>query len=121
MTVKMGKMSELRYSEAIRLGSVLGPQGFGLSTNRRDGSLCANDAAMAAANLISIFQFPVAEREIACPVCELTNMLAGVVAVCLNDEHEWSRERIADWVESVEREQEAAQSVCADENLCSAK
>lgn len=87
----------MKYSEAIRLGSTLGPQGFGVRAV--DGSLCANQAAWAAigkplGGVFRLFQ----HCFLPCPVCGTQEHLATVISWCLNDTHRWTRERIADWL-----------------------
>lgn len=97
-------------SEAIRLGAMIRPQGFGsvytydVVTGARVGS-CALGAALEAGWVHKPVQ-----RRVPCPAasCEHTipELLCGVVH--LNDRHRWSREQIADWVEMAERAPEPA-------------
>lgn len=89
----------MKYSEAIRLGSMLGPQGFGfVGTRVGDGTLCANQAALAALGSASWTDL-LTDATPDCPVCgKPCKHLAGMVAVCLNDKHRWTREEIADWL-----------------------
>jgi hypothetical protein len=42
---------------------------------------------------------------VSCPVCEQLDVVGRIIPH-LNDDHRWTRERIADWVESIERERE---------------
>lgn len=100
----------MKYSEAIRLGSMLYPQGFGglqdytLSGQR---AVCANGAAALALGMkwdeLNGTPTPTRIRHIVgrkwaeCPVCHIENETLEVI-VCLNDQHEWTRERIADWL-----------------------
>lgn len=124
--VAVGKeeiMSEtkLSYSEAIRLGSMLKPQGFGLMRDRTV-TACANDAAGLAVNAGTVDgealvadHFKIATlKSPVCPECAretcwgYSTSVAGTVAH-LNDSHRWTRERIADWVESIERMAEVAE------------
>ena len=97
----------MKLSEAIRLGAMLGPQAFG-SLRTSDGATCAIGAAIEANghrgvqtwwNLMSP----------GCPVgCDAsdqvfsTMILLSATIVHLNDDHHWTRECIADWVETVE-------------------
>ena len=97
----------MRYSEAIRLGSMLRLQGFGYQHQQGSGS-CANNAAIEASGAKNVFEaWPWAEVVVPCPVCSKTvhpgfaRGLHGTVAH-LNDIHRWTRERIADWVEEQE-------------------
>jgi hypothetical protein len=105
----------LKLSEAIRLGSMLKPQGFeGMS----GGTSCAIQAAVEAAGGDSDFmyseaeeRFPIIKALPACPVCcgawhQFTGSEMWAL-YHLNDHHRWTREQIADWVESVERTHEA--------------
>lgn len=108
----------MRLSEAIRLGAMLRPQGFGRGF---DGSgTCAWGAAFEAAGYIpknELFDstwmprwgqhafhaiFDVRRQ---CPQC--SRKYDTEMVVHLNDEHRWTREQIADWIEILEREQEA--------------
>jgi hypothetical protein len=106
----------MRLSEAIRLGSMLKPQGFG-DLYVREGS-CALGAAydaIGAANVVksgdldamrerlrAIWPFLVADTESACPVCTYTEGNLEYIIAHLNDFHGWTRERIADWVATIE-------------------
>lgn len=101
----------MRLSEAIKLGAMLRPQCFG-KMFFDDGS-CANGAALEACgevdgtNMYRLFPI-VATRAPRCPACseydprcrDICHLIAH-----LNDEHEWTRERIADFVESLEQAQ----------------
>ncbi len=94
----------LRLSEAIRLGALLHPQHFGEKYLVTQGSVvasCAHGAAEEAG-----WQRVVDMDERRCPVCSADSCRSmyqtlGIV-VHLNDEHHWTRERIADWVETQE-------------------
>lgn len=105
----------MKLSEAIRLGSMLKPQAFGMISH--DGGTCAIGAAYDAVG-IDIFHLrdslPIAERAMVvygklpmlqtaseCPVCGYL-LEVGFVLTHLNDHHRWTREQIADWVETVE-------------------
>ena len=96
----------MRYSEAIRLGSMLKPQGFGFGSQQ--GGSCANNAALEASGALNVYTaWPWAEVVVPCPACQTTydprfsRGLHGIVPH-LNDIHRWSREAIADWVEEQE-------------------
>ena len=98
----------MRYSEAIRLGSMLRPQGFGYQSQQGNGS-CANNAAIEASGARNVYAaWPWAEVVVPCPVCSDTRLpgfargVHGTVAH-LNDIHHWSREAVADWVEEQEK------------------
>lgn len=108
----------MKLSEAIRLGALLHPQTFGATRkyavirNEIVGT-CAIGAAREA-GYSREFSWEVTGR---CPACEhntttwaLPNLMAH-----LNDFHRWTRERIADWVETVEPDETTdAQSTTDD-------
>lgn len=116
----------MKLSEAIRLGAMLKPQGFGMLF---DGEgTCANGAALDACGLLAEIgthilknRFPIVEVQAErCFVCEkymaklaFSTTLGGLVAH-LNDDHKWTRERIADWVESQEALAEASSVAAID-------
>lgn len=121
----------MKISEAMRLGALLRPQAFGdlrVSKRRwfrRVESTCAFGAAMEAAGLkakpieatalgngprgkgLATVQIVVPETwsclllTSACPVCASVDTVIRLIAH-LNDEHRWTRERIADWVATIE-------------------
>lgn len=96
----------MRLSEAIRLGSMLHPQHYGTLTKRQGGKVvatCALGAALQAGYLfVEMFDCGGAT----CPVsgCVSSRERVSVASVIghLNDFHRWTREQIADWVESEE-------------------
>lgn len=105
----------MKLSEAIRLGSLLRPQGFGALENK--GRTCAMGAAREAVGLpmdcqvVTPWAWTYALFEGKCPVCNEGDRDSGIVYIIashLNDEHRWPRERIADWVASVEPQEEHA-------------
>jgi hypothetical protein len=127
-------MSQLRLSEAIRLGAMLRPQFFGASSGTLpDGRVgtCAMGAALEAIGFgpkeFCVIRPPMLEpwtdfalQEERCPVvdCAKPNTISGVAAH-LNDAHKWTREAIADWVEQMEAkhlpavvQEEQAELVC---------
>lgn len=113
----------MKLSEAIRLGSLLVPQCHGSLWDDEHRLSCALGAACdalgikecdtAGAELHALnVEFPFLEAEAHCPAC---NVIAGKwrrfrekeydtgdVIVHLNDDHKWSRRRIADWVQTIE-------------------
>ena len=114
-------------SQAIRLGCVLSTgQAFGvLSDGKR--RTCAWGSAYQAIGVIDsageideekckvipqMWDVVAAHSPVVCPVngCDkvpaalMSAVNAGTTITHLNDVHRWSRERIADWVESIERE-----------------
>ena len=103
-------MRKLKLSEAIRLGAMWRPQAFGVLT---DGvGTCAIGAATEAMGLPLDDEMP-NPREWdfvlkirACPVCITHDPDRLNVVAHLNDDHRWTRERIADWVETIEAQHE---------------
>lgn len=111
----------MQLSEAIRLGAVLGKQMIG-KFNDGDDNTCAVGAAGLAIGLkynpmqyvTEIREaFPLLKQSVQNPVkcddvsCGRPHRIlnsVGATIIHLNDSHNWSREKIADWVQSVERE-----------------
>lgn len=101
----------MTLSEAMRLGAMVTPQAFGLL---RDGEgTCALGAAYVAVGLLKASccgiatahaRFPVLATEATCPLCGYIRELDSIVAH-LNDDHYWTREQIADFVETIEAHQ----------------
>ena len=111
----------MNLSEAIRLGAMLSSQGFepGHPTRR-----CALEAALEAVrgpgkhldwkgdlDYLAIERlWPIVSRRAVCPVhCELGQHGSWVLLAVvwhLNDVHRWTRERIVDWVATVEAQLE---------------
>jgi hypothetical protein len=105
----------MKLSEAILLGSTLHPQGFGdfRVAGPISGQLltCAWGAAHDAVGMVDDdddeplnWRWSTVEGEVHCPQeeCNRTQNYHGTMIVHLNDEHKWSRERIAEWVATVE-------------------
>lgn len=103
----------LKLSEAIRLGAMLKPQSFGSMRSceavpslgdvlglRIIEKTCAMGAAYEAGYRSAPYL-----GVSTCPACVHVGPVPYLV-MHLNDSHRWTRERIADWVESVERAQE---------------
>lgn len=103
---------DLKLPEAMRLGAMVEPQVFGIRATAV-GS-CAVGSAMKAAtgshwgSLGSIWPWADVINP-PCPACGLHPVNLGTAIVHLNDEHRWTREQIADWVATIESQQEAAQ------------
>lgn len=103
-------------SEAIRLGSMLHPQAFGkLWCERRDGlfgpyireSTCALGAAFEAVGGYEARDFTpwsLFSVSAACPQCGVEATVSNQITH-LNDDHRWTRERIADFIEELEQQQ----------------
>lgn len=96
----------MTLSEAIRLGSMLHPQGFarfhGYSHDQASIVTCALGAAEDAG--YRIVDMPILRMAATCPASEWCRVCHCVydVIIHLNDEHRWTREAIADWVETIE-------------------
>ena len=115
----------MQFSEAIMLGSFDKPQCFGFFHNALGGSCAlgaAHDAVGAPDGLgtpIGLIirrdkeRWPVLRIGDSCPVCGVWAQLVHLVPH-LNDTHRWSREKIADWVATKEREM-AAKSQAEEE------
>lgn len=97
----------MQLSEAIRLGAMLKPQGFDAWT---PGHSCALQAAADAVgigqedNLMYVEarrRWPFLNEMQTCPACNGPED-ALVTLWHLNDQHHWTRERIADWVATIE-------------------
>jgi len=112
-------------SEAIRLGAMLRPQGRGnnsiLTASPRS---CAIGAALQAIgekvtsmNGYAVFRerWALANEVSGCPECSCR--YDGLVNTIfhLNDMHDWTRERISDWVEQQERERGLIPAPVAEE------
>lgn len=110
----------MRLCEAIRLGAMLKEQEFGPSA--KFGKSCALRAAQEALGipayvvagdltaeyggdlnyqaLMDLYSFlNVGENVHHCPACDAVETDAIDVIYHLNDQHRWTREAIADWVE----------------------
>jgi hypothetical protein len=105
----------LTLSDAIRLGAMLHPQCFGVMAQQSDGvtlATCAMAAAKRAgydiarelsAGSPNLLRFPSRPGDMLCPQCLVLAGSRLAVVVHLNDDHRWTREAIADWVELIER------------------
>ena len=111
----------MKLSEAIRLGAMLKPQWFGFADSFGNTRTCAIQAAFDAigqlGNRIPAFHFwPIVKLDAVCPesccIAGLSDDGVGLdnVIIHLNDAHHWTRERIADWVATIEAQQEQQQA-----------
>lgn len=108
------------FSEAIREGAKLRPQGFGeLHANGKSCAIGAGREAIYGTTESEQEQydeirtlFPYLQTLSPCPACPL-RMTLFIAAYHLNDFHEWTREAIADWLE--EREEELGFVLLSDE------
>lgn len=111
----------MKLSEAMRLGSMNKPQAFGALI--RDGATCALGAAYEATGVLvcdddddkkGVVRFPILDAVSGCPACQFVhNEYIGFVITHLNDEHRWTRERIADWIETREQRIDATRASAA--------
>lgn len=112
----------MKLSEAMRLGATLKPQAFGritrflLHLDNAPLGTCALGSCLDAIGKLPLIGMVLPgelyprewvdflETTAACPVkgCQDDHECVSIVIVHLNDEHEWTREQIADWVETVE-------------------
>jgi hypothetical protein len=101
----------MRLSEAILLGTTICPQNFSAGVGK-DGGRCAILSAGLAVGVNSDLTQPNADHwpwleklEVdvpeACTLCPSPQPAIWAV-VCLNDHAEWTRERIAAWVRTIE-------------------
>jgi hypothetical protein len=102
----------MKLSEAIRLGAMLQPQGFGVLKDDR-GRTCALGAALSACNLMSDRdpygrEIPqttwpeLCQGHVLCQVCERRMLDTFDLVTHLNDDHRWTRAAIAEWVATLE-------------------
>jgi hypothetical protein len=129
---------EMRLSEAIRLGAMVSepsPREFKSYT----GGTCAIGSGLLAIGALdgiierhcddageifkeAVIHFPIIGVDVECPACGVKHGSDGMLydsVMQLFDYHKWTREQIADWVESVERQREAPLSLDADLELSS--
>ncbi len=124
----------MKLSEAMRLGAMLKPQGFGAMINVWGGT-CALGAVADAVGQELVWppawcpildvlwlrtRYPILDMFAIDPVIPGAysgRLSLADVIVRLNDDHRWTRERIADWIEanfestpSAAPEQESAES-----------
>lgn len=103
----------MKLSEAIRLGAMLKPQGFGGTTKDASCALRAASDALGIPELRHLLyyglnyeelkgRFPFLRCEAHCPACSARNDDTLSIIWHLNDTHRWTREQIADWVATVE-------------------
>jgi hypothetical protein len=97
----------MKLSEAISLGAMLSPQAFGHLEDPHGGR-CALGAAMHAVGQPTDYsEWKWASRIANCPACSGT--LPAIFAIShLNDLHQWPRQQIAEWVSTIEPQNETA-------------
>lgn len=95
----------MRLSTAIREGAKTGPQ-IRYKMFGPQGRSCALGAAaivVSDGNLCLLTsKFPILSRIVTGPICAQMTAPIDLIIVRLNDDCLWSREKIADWVESLE-------------------
>lgn len=94
----------MRLSEAIRLGATMKPQFFGFYMGARNNKLstCALGAALDAVGDLwgmAALHFSILDVPAQCPQCTYKAPRLEQVIAHLNDDHLWTREAIADWLE----------------------
>ena len=117
----------MKLSEAIRLGAMMKPKGDGHF--EQAGRTCALGAAMDAVGLLDAASdialnirdvygkhFPVLRSLVRHPDSRMgvVQWRLDAVIVDLNDDCGWTREQIADWVEQIECQHEAAKPKTAE-------
>ena len=105
----------MTLAEAIRLGAMLKPQAFHgpVDLVSKETATCALAAAAEAIGLerfhrradLWLTWFGGMERQHGhCPACRsYNNITVTSLVIHMNDDHQWTREAIADWVELQER------------------
>jgi hypothetical protein len=117
----------MKLSEAIRLGAMLRPQqAFYVQFDEGENATCALGAAAEAAGILDLSvpngysgKAPEAWRPLvmtrsACPACGLRATRVDNQIIHLNNYHRWTREQIADWVETIEAKAEQPANVLAE-------
>lgn len=96
----------MKLSEAIRLGAMLHPQCFHGCYELDDGGTIVASCALGAAQQAGYARLSalmVIRPRVCCPQSGcIAVMSLGVLVTHLNDQHHWTRERIADFVATVE-------------------
>lgn len=110
----------LRFSEAMRLGAMMRPQAFFKLHDTDTGGSCALGAVADALGALQAsenaytpdknFKIPAHWKAIGrhtlCPHCDQhVGTQIDHVIIHLNNDVRWTRERIADWIETVEAAQ----------------
>lgn len=106
----------MKLSDAIRLGAMLRPQDYGELTGI--GSCVLQAAAEAIGSYptygVALERWDWITTEVGAPLCcpsgcgTISQSPQWMMASHLNDYHHWTRERIADWVASIEPQEAPA-------------
>ena len=120
----------MTLSDAMRLGAAMVPQAFG-DTFVRNGQTIVAACAWSSVSIglgfpsidvIGIYRrFPELHKTLPCPECDKSGYFGGMptleeLITHMNDDHRWTREQIADWIDSLKPENEHA----AEEKICTA-
>ena len=98
----------MKLSEAISLGAMLSPQAFGFLEDAQGGRCALGAARAATGDSTNYAEWKWAFRaSVNCPECGQIQLAVSAIAH-LNDSHEWARQRIADWVSTVEPTEETS-------------
>ena len=101
----------MRLSDAIRRGCGMYPvQAFGIMFSLHEDGACAWGAAVGVMGVVETWPAPLASFSLSdakCPEhCHAAERDSHIplknIIFHLNDDHHWTREAIADWVESIE-------------------
>lgn len=96
----------MKLSEAIRLGAMMHPQCFEnhseFDSHANVIATCALGAADQAGYVLSGVRRACPQGCFVCPACGNETIYLDYAIAHLNDYHNWTRERIADWVETLE-------------------
>lgn len=119
----------MTLSDAMRLGAAMVPQAFGDSIVRNGETISAACAWAAISigigsppHVLAMYRrFPELHNTLPCPECDKSGYFGGLLTLeelitHLNDDHRWTREAIADWIDTLKPENENA----AEEKICAA-
>jgi hypothetical protein len=113
----------VELSEAIRIGAQKRPQGHWDFFTVEDGQVLSCALGAAFEGIANYDADPAGYRTVyrklnecfsatldaptQCPVCHFSTVEVRKIIVHLNDTHRWTREAIADWVETIEKQSTA--------------
>jgi hypothetical protein len=123
----MNTTTDMKLSEAIRLGATLDTQGFGTIAYTSRGGTCALSAAAKAVGIplrqgmLTPYEeleakWPVLRSIVRHPVTKHTTVLTMAI-YNLNDTYRWPRERIAGYVQTIEESQIIKQEEIHDQQV----
>lgn len=117
----------MTLSDAMRLGAAMVPQAFG-DTFVRNGPIIVAACAWSSVSIgLGFFdvvemyrRYPELHKTMRCPACDKTGYFGGLppleeLIVHLNDDHRWTREQIADWIDTLTftENENATEEICA--------